>query len=369
MKTERIDKVKKAIIQYRMDGLALIAGPEISYLCNLQFHLSERPVILLITSTHLPALIHPQLETEKVRAASIPLHSFPYGEDRSSLVKAIQKASRSLDLTIGKKIGVNPTSMRFLEMNLFQEAGCAVNFISASQLIKDVRIKKDPAELSAMRKSVLIAENALAMTIPQISAGKTEKEISNALAINLFKAGSDTDLPFLPIVASGPNSANPHAVPTNRVLQVNDILIIDWGARADGYVADITRPFAIQRIPDGFDIIAETVKQANLSSQAMVKPKITSHEIDSVARKVISTAGFGQYFIHRTGHGIGLEAHEEPYIQEGNSLVIEEGMAFTIEPGIYLPGVGGVRIEDDVYVTASGVEVLTSLPREVKILK
>lgn len=369
MKTERIDRVKKAIVHYEMDGLALIAGPDISYLSGLQFHVSERPVILLITSDHLPALIHPQLETEKVKETTMTLNSFPYGEDRASWVGTVRKATSSLDLTKGKNIGVNPTSIRFLEMNLLQEASPAVNFISATQLIKDVRISKDSAELASMRKAVLIAENALMDTIPQISVGKTEKEISNALAINLLKAGSDTDLPFLPIIASGPNSANPHAVPTDRVLQVNDMLVIDWGARSDGYISDITRPFAIQKIPDGFDKIAETVKKANLASQAVVKPKITSHEIDSAARKVVTNAGYGQYFIHRTGHGIGLEAHEEPYIQEGNSLVIEEGMTFTIEPGIYLPGVGGIRIEDDVYVTASGVEVLTSLPREIKILK
>jgi len=364
----RINKAKEAIKQVGLDGLALIAGPDLFYLCGLQFHLSERPVILLITPDHLPILIHPQLEAQKVKATTTPLDAFPYAEDRSSWTRTIQEAAKNFQLK-GKNIGVNPTSMRFLEMDLLHQAGFDCNFVSAAQVIKDLRIIKDDAELSAMRKAVLIAEEALMSTIPQISVGKSEKEIANSLTINLLKSGSDNDLPFMPVVASGPNSANPHAVPTDRVLQANDLLVIDWGARADGYISDITRTFAIQNISDDFLSIAETVKQANLSSQTRVKPNITSHEIDFAAREVITHAGYGQYFIHRTGHGIGLETHEEPYIQEGNSFLIEEGMTFTIEPGIYLPGIGGIRIEDNVYVNTMGVETLTSLPREVRIIK
>jgi len=367
LKKTRLEKTQAAMHDHGLDALALIAGPDLTYLCGLQFHLSERPVILLITRDHMPVFIHPELELEKVKTSSVFFEGHPYTEDRSTWIQTINKALQSLNLK-GKNIGVNPVSMRFLEMNLLEQAINGCRFVSAEQVITDIRVQKDELELLAMRKAVSIAEKALLATIPQIAPGKTEKEIANLIMVNLLLAGSDTDLPFLPIVASGKNSANPHAIPTDKPLQVGDLLIIDWGARADGYISDLTRTFAIGNIPDEFQQIAQTVKQANLASQKKVRPGLSSHEIDYAARNVISQAGYGQYFIHRTGHGIGLETHEEPYIQQGNPLLIKPGMTFTIEPGIYLPGKGGIRIEDNVFVTENGVEILTSLPREIQII-
>jgi Xaa-Pro dipeptidase len=152
-------------------------------------------------------------------------------------------------------------------------------------------------------------------------------------------------------------------------LQIGDLLIIDWGANVGGYFSDLTRTFAIGEPEDEMKMVAQTVHQANTAAQDIAGPGVAAQEIDQAARKVIEEKGYGQYFIHRTGHGLGLETHEEPYIRDGNPLPLESGMTFTIEPGIYIPGRGGVRIEDDVVITEQGLHSFSDLPRELNILQ
>jgi Xaa-Pro dipeptidase len=227
---------------------------------------------------------------------------------------------------------------------------------------------KDEQEISAMRKAVDIAQNALSNTLPSIKVGVSERQIANELTLQLLKAGSDPQFPFSPIVSGGANSANPHATPTNRFLKEGDLLVIDWGASYLGYISDITRTFAMIEVEPEYALIAETVNEANIAGRRIIRPGATASEVDQAARIVIEKAGYGQYFTHRTGHGIGMEGHEPPYIRSDNQLPLRQGMTFTVEPGIYLPGRGGVRIEDDVLVTATGVESLTNLPRGLQVI-
>ena len=367
MSQNRILLLVELLKRNQIQALILNAGVDLTYFCGLQFHLSERPVVLIISSTSEPILIHPELEAEKVKSASIPLKSIPYGEDQSQWIKSFIQAFKDLHLA-KNTIGVSPTSMRFLELELLRKASPESLFVSAEKIITSIRVQKNPTEISSIRKAVEIAEIALSKTLPFIKIGKTEKEIANELTLQLLRAGSDSELPFFPIVASGPNSANPHAVPTERKLTSGDFLIIDWGARFDGYVSDLTRTFAIGSIQEELNKVALLVEKANQAARNTIKKQVTSHQVDEAARKVISNGGYGNYFIHRTGHGIGLEAHEEPYIQKGNLTLLEDGMAFTIEPGIYLPGKGGVRIEDNVVVENGKGVTITSLPRNVLIL-
>jgi Xaa-Pro dipeptidase len=226
-------------------------------------------------------------------------------------------------------------------------------------------MQKDTSEISAMRKAVEIAQRALEKTIPSIQIGITERELASELTLQILRAGSDAEIPFSPIVASGPNSANPHAVPGGRTLEPGDLLIIDWGASYGGYISDITRTFSIGNIDPELEKIFNIVLEANEAGRSASQPGIKAGEIDQAARAVIESAGYGEYFTHRTGHGIGMEGHEEPYIYSGNELELQPGMTFTVEPGIYLPGRGGVRIEDDVLITEDSAESLTSLPREM----
>jgi len=219
-----------------------------------------------------------------------------------------------------------------------------------------------------MRHAVKIAQDALEATIPLIKVGMTEKEVSSELVVQLLKHGSEPEMPFSPIVSGGPNAANPHASPSDRKLQVGDLLVVDWGAAYDGYISDLTRTFAVGQVDDEYLKIHKIVQAANAAGRAAGKPGVPCANVDKAARDVIDQAGYGEYFTHRTGHGIGMEGHEEPYMRGDNMQLLEPGMAYTVEPGIYLPDRNGVRIEDNVVVTETGVDVLSDMPREIRVV-
>ena len=173
-------------------------------------------------------------------------------------------------------------------------------------------------------------------------------------------------MPFSPIVATGEHGANPHAVPEDRPLQAGDLVTVDWGATVAGYASDITRCLHVAGAPLHPDLAEahRIVHAANAAGRAAARPGATGDAVDRATRAVIEDAGLGEYFIHRTGHGLGLETHEEPDMKAGESIPLAPGMTFTVEPGVYIPGLGGCRIEDDVVITADGAESLTTLPRE-----
>jgi Xaa-Pro dipeptidase len=360
----RHERLNKSLEKSRLDALVLNAGQTLTYLTGLHFHLSERPVVAIFAPQRLPVLVLPELEAGKVDQLTFQAHSYTYGEDPSTRAKAFQQAASSLQLH-GARVGVEPHRLRFLELRLLEGAATKVEFLAAEQAVGALRMYKDPFEIEAMRKAVDIAQRALAAALPAARSGVSEKEFAAELTLQILRSGSDPEMPFSPIVASGPNSANPHAFPTDRTFSAGDLLILDWGASYRGYFSDLTRTFAIGQTEDELSHIAGIVAKANTTARDMARPGIPAGEVDRAARSVIESAGYGRYFIHRTGHGLGLEGHEEPYIYEGNSLLLQPGMTFTIEPGIYLPGRGGVRVEDDVLITLDGCLSLSDLPREL----
>jgi Xaa-Pro dipeptidase len=367
MYKKRIEKLIQQLENDQIDLIAINAGQSLAYFSGLRFHLSERPTVLLVGKGKAPAFIFPEFEHEKVDNATFDITPFAYTENPSTWGDVFRKALRYFQ-GYQSMIGVEPTAMRFLEINLMQLASAEIRFTSAAHIFRNLRMVKDNIEINSISQAILIAQTALENTIPFIKAGITEQEVANELVINLLRNGSEPELPFAPIIASGPNSANPHAVPGSRKLQGGDLILIDWGARKDGYISDITRTFALGSADDELITIYETVKKANEASRRILPSNFISEKIDFAARDVIQAAGYGDFFTHRAGHGIGLEAHEEPYIAAGNSTEIISGMTFTIEPGIYLPGKGGVRIEDDIVASNDGLITLTSLDRELRIL-
>jgi Xaa-Pro aminopeptidase len=222
--------------------------------------------------------------------------------------------------------------------------------------------------VEAMRQAVKIAQDALEAIIPLIKIGMTEKELSSKLVMQLLRHGSEPELPFAPIVSAGPNAANPHASPSERKLQAGDLLVVDWGTTYDGYISDLTRTFAVGDVDDEYRKIHQIVQEANAAGRAAAGPGVLCANVDRAARDVIEKSGYGVYFTHRTGHGIGMEGHEEPYMRGDNMQVLEPGMAFTVEPGIYLPNRNGVRIEDNVVITETGADVLSDMPREIRMV-
>ena len=351
-----------------LSALALNPGPSLFYLTGLNFHLMERPVLVIFIPHTPPIIIMPELEAQKVANLQFSVQAFMYGEDPTTWQSVFTQAIHAAGLDRNCQVGVEPRRLRFLELRLIESATNAASIISAEDTISSLRVIKEEREILAMRKAVEIAQRALLNTMPEIKIGTTEKEIAAELTLQLLRAGSDPELPFSPIVSSGPNSANPHATPSNRVLQPGDCLVIDWGAASDGYISDITRTFMIAKADPEMEKIGRIVAQSNAAGRAAAGSDVHAGNVDAAARGVIEESGYGQFFTHRTGHGIGLEAHEEPYIHSGNKLSLKPGMTFTIEPGIYLPNQNGVRIEDNVVITAHGSDSLTDLPRELIVL-
>ena len=364
---DRQHRLDEALQETDLQGVALNAGPSLTYLTGLHFHLSERPVVAMFSPGKPPVIVLPELEAGKLSSLSYPVEQFTYNEKPETWAEVFSKAMRAAELP-GKKVGIEPRRLRVLELNILDSRELAINFVPGDACLEQIRIRKDEVEIGAMRAAADIAQDALLSTIALIKPGVTERELAAELTIQLLRHGSESQLPFSPIIASGPNSANPHAFPGDRRLQEGDMLIIDWGANVGGYFSDLTRTFSLGEPEDEMMTIAQIVNQANTAAREKAAPGIAAHKVDQAARQVIEEAGYGQYFIHRTGHGLGLESHEVPYIRDGNPRSLEPGMTFTIEPGIYLPGRGGVRIEDDVVITDQGLHSFSDLPRELNSL-
>ena len=367
MTQTRISRLYQQMAATGLDAMALNPGPSMTYLTGMNFHLMERPTVLLVAPPDKAVFILPRLETAKLAKSKLAVIPFMFGDNPAEWVNVFRQAAQSIGLD-GKTIGLEPTRWRFLEFSYLQQAVNGAKFVSGASALESLRIQKDAEEVAKMRQAVKIAQDALKAVLPMIKIGVSERELASELTIQILRHGGDPESPFGPIVSSGPNSANPHAAPGDRRLTAGDLLVIDWGASYQGYVSDLTRTFAIGEPEAEYRKIYEAVAQANAAGRAYARPGISAGEVDHAARKVIDAAGYGAFFTHRVGHGIGMEGHEPPYMFAENELELKPGMAFTVEPGIYLPDRGGVRIEDNVVITENGAEVLSDFPRELQVL-
>lgn len=264
-----------------------------------------------------------------------------------------------------RKIGFEETAP-FL---LFKKLSRHLSPIPLRDLVEGLRVLKDNHEIELIREAVRRAERAFKTVKPYIKRGKKEIEIARRLEEAIRMEGART-LPFPVIVASGERSSLPHASPSDRRLQYGDLLIIDWGAEAEGYYSDMTRTFLI----GGSDStekrrVFQTVLEALERAKKTAKQGVKAYTVDEAAREHIKAKGYGKQFGHGTGHGVGLDIHEAPRISWIGKETLRKGMVFTVEPGVYIPGMGGVRIEDMVAITTGGVETLTSLSRRLEVIK
>ena len=367
MTANHMEKTQKVLECSDLEAFVLNPGPSLVYTTGLHFHLMERPVVVIFSKSQVPAIVLPELELQKLVDLPYEIRSFAYGEGLDTWTGAFDQALSSLGLQ-GKRIGMEPQSLRMLEFGFLQSAVPQAKFVDAGNIIGGMRLLKDESELASMRMAVRIAQKALENSLPLVRIGMTEKEIAAELTLQLLRNGSDPALIFSPIVSGGLNAANPHATPGLRKLKGGDLLVIDWGAVVDGYVSDLTRTFAIGDVDPEYRKIHHVVQEANAAGRDAGMPGEPCARVDRAARSVIEKAGYGVYFTHRTGHGIGMEGHEEPYMRGDNLQIMQPGMTYTVEPGIYLPGRNGVRIEDDMVISASGCESLSDMPREMIVI-
>ncbi len=346
-----------------LSGMVLMPGPNMLYVSGMHAHVSERPMLLFLPVGDDPAVIIPALEAMKAGAAGISETRIFHWHDEDGYAGAFQKAVAALELD-DHLWGVEALHMRVLELELLHRQVPGLATAHAEPIMSALRMVKDAAEIAAMERAVDVAQRAMGALLPRIRVGMTEKRIAALLLSSLMDSGADR-IAFDPIVSAGPNSASPHAVPTDRPLQSGDLLVIDWGCFVDDYPSDITRTFAVGEIDPELERIYATVKLANQQGRATSAPGVSACDVDDASRGVTGAAGYAAHFIHRTGHGLGLEIHEPPFITKANTQLLEAGMVFTVEPGIYLPGRGGVRIEDDVVIMENGHRSLTTFPREL----
>lgn len=345
-------------------GIDLAAiGPTVNmrYLIDYAPHADERLCLLLITKKDASVVI-PKLNAEDFAAHSdLTLHRWA---DNEGPGEALNQALSGMPAI--KKLAIDG-SMRADFLLPLSAAAAPEEILTLELLVAPLRMRKSPREIELLAQASAQADRAMQAAVNACRPGVTEMDVAWA-AEEAFRKDGAEEVMFT-LVASGPNGAYPHHHSGSRRLQEGDAIILDIGASLNGYQSDITRMVFLGDPPDHFLQAHQAVLQANEQARAAVKPGVTAQEIDNTARSLLAAAGYGDAFIHRTGHGLGMEGHEPPWIMAGNEQVLQEGMVFSIEPGVYLPGQFGIRIEDIVVVTEAGSRTFTGYDRQLVVKK
>lgn len=354
----RVQKVQGIMQREGFDYLMFGPSSNMFYFSGLRNWPDERLQLLIIPASGTPAAVLPAMYGEKAKgviAGRFPLYTWNDQQDPVALVReAVAKGTY--------RVAVDDTLWSSHLIGIMGVlAGSA--FEPASRVADTLRKFKDDDEITLMAKAGAVADRVMAKVREEIRPGISEKELALFIE-NTFKRASD-DISFRPIVASGPNGASPHHASGERKLQNGDFIVVDCGGLLNGYCSDMTRTFCLGRAGDEMRKVYQAVRSANAQAFAAVAGGCSGEEADAAARDIITRAGYGSNFTHRTGHGIGLDVHEAPYIVAGNRDRLLPGMVFSIEPGIYLPGRFGVRIEDIVAVTAEGPRRLNSFTHDL----
>lgn len=264
-------------------------------------------------------------------------------------------------------LGFEQEHVTYGQFSAYSEQLAPISLVPVSGLVEELRIYKDADELNTMQRAADLADQTFSHVLTILASGKTEREIDLEMEMFMRSNGAASSS-FDTIVASGERSALPHGVSSDRVIQGNEFVTFDFGALLDGYCSDLTRTVALGSPDPKLKEIYDIVLEAQLHALDHIKPGMTGREADALTRDIISRYGYGEYFGHSTGHGLGMEVHESPRLSRLSDDVLQPGMVVTVEPGIYLPGLGGVRIEDDIVITETGIHILTSSSKEYTVL-
>ena len=364
--SQRLDRLRNAVGEAGVDAIVLNPGPTLRYLTDHDFTSHERLFLLLLPARGDAVAVVPALEENNWRDA-VPTvgRVFPW-DDADGPEAAAAQAFGTLDGA--RKIAIEPLAMRYMEYSHLMRHLPQAEVIPADPIVDALRLCKEASEAEAIRAASGIATAALEHTLETVKVGSTEREIAGLLSSQLLARGGE-GISFGPIVLGGPKSALPHGVPDDRALGAGEYLLIDFGTSYRGYHCDITRTFVVGAEPDDQTRrVYEAVRLANERGVAACRPGTTLHDVHHACQDHLHEPEWSGYFKHRTGHGLGVDIHEPPSVMDGNHDRVEKGMVFTIEPGLYLHGWGGVRIEDDVWITEDGCESLTELPRDLRVI-
>jgi Xaa-Pro aminopeptidase len=361
---DRLELARKATADAGVDALLVSPGADLRYLTGYQALPLERLTCLVVPAEGEPFLVAPALEVAAAQASpagglGLEIAGFAETDDAYALI------ARRLPAGV-RRFAVD-NHMWAEKLLAFQAALPDAQACLAGDVLTELRLYKTPAEVAALRRAGAAIDRVHRRIGEWLRPGRTEREIAADIADAILAAGHVT-VDFV-IVGSGPNGASPHHEVSDRVVKAGDPVVVDIGGTTpDGYCSDSTRTYAVGQPPAEFRELYEVLLAAQTAQTEAVRPGITAQALDAVGRDRIAAAGYGAHFIHRTGHGIGLETHEEPYIVAGSARALEPGMAFSVEPGIYLPGRFGARIEDIVVCTEDGGERLNLTGRDLVVL-
>lgn len=362
---QRLHAAQKAAADKGIDLLLIGTGPDFAYLTGSWVSSHERLTVLVVPQRGTAWIAAPNTDITDIKAApvgelDVELRGWNDGEDPYKL--ALHGAGDGLGkVALGQSLNAD-------HVLRFQDLLPRASYELATYALAELFTRKDEAEIAELRKAGRAIDAVHAQVPKLLQAGRTEAEVAHELEKLILREHSVID--FV-IVGSGPNGANPHHSFSDRVLAVGEPVVVDIGGTLpSGYHSDCTRTYVVggdmSKAPQDFQDAYAVLADAQAAGRAAAHPGSTAADIDAIVRQAISASGWGDYFVHRTGHGIGLSTHEEPFIMEGNDLALEEGMAFSIEPGIYLEGKWGMRLEDIVALTNDGYESLNQAPRDVR---
>jgi len=356
---ERVRGLQESLVNEKVDLIVVGPTTNMKYLLGDAPYPDERLCLLFICDDELQMVV-PKLNAETIASfTDVELIPWEDAKGPESAVQASLLGKRKI-----KRLAIDGAMRADFLLPLVSMIE-PEEILSADPMISSLRVRKSSEEVEALSRAAQQADRAMQAAIDACKPGITEKEVAWEAEVAFRKAGAE-EVPFT-VVAAGANGAHPHHHSEDKAMENGDGVIIDIGASLNGYKSDITRVVYLGEPPEEFHAVYETVRRANEEGRAAVRPGAPAGDVDTATRRVIEGAGYGEYFIHRTGHGIGLDTHEPPWIMHGNKQALEPGMAFSVEPGIYLPGKFGVRIEDIVVVTDEGVRTLTGYDHDLII--
>ena len=348
-----------------LDAVALVPGLNFRHITGGQFFLMERPFVIFISKFHKPVAVVPVLEVSNFTKLNFDADIIEW-QDNDGFQHAFDKALNKLGDNFA--LGIEGQLMRAFEMQAITKAGKNVDIKNAHKIISRIRLHKEEYEIDNLTKAVEVAEQALKNTLDFVKEGLTEVEIKSFLMQQLLQFGAQ-GIAFEPLVLAGSNSALCHGHSRQDYkIQNGDCLLFDFGATVNGYHSDITRTFFVNSVSEQERNMYDVVLRANQKGREISKPGISMHDLDDGVTKVLEASEYKDFIVHKTGHGLGMDVHEDPYVMRKNYELLEKGMVITIEPGLYKDKHLGIRVEDDVLITNEGCKSLTSFDRELRII-
>src|SRR3989454_801190 len=352
--SRRIERAQPELKGRKLDSLIAAPGTNYEYFTGYTPARSERLIAVVVPATGKTVVVCPAFEVERIKQHGAIADARGWQEQENPY-KLVKNVVRELKPRGNGVIALEATTSYDVSLALADQLS-GWKFVNAAPVTERLRIIKAPEEVALIRRAIEITEAAIAATFAQLAAGQSERDVAQLLSREMQQRGA----PGGGLVQFGPSSALPHGGPAGPKLERETVVLIDCGCRVGGYTSDITRTIWFGDLPsEEFRKVFNVVHDAQTAAMALGRPGTPCEEMDRAARRVITAAGYGPFFTHRLGHGLGMDGHEPEYLVEGNKTRLEPGMVFTIEPGIYQLGKFGVRIEDDCVMTATGVEVLS----------